>query len=234
MTSRRAFLMGIAGVLFPSSAAADVLEDAAVRAEDVQRLRNRVELWQGFASRSQNLLARYVSIRHSSLLAEPLVSTGTLMFVAPDRLVFHDDTPSGSTTELIESGLRIVPNGGGPAIALDHDRAAAARWLAHKLRCLLGAGTVDELLTDAKAAVPRGSALRLELLPMRGSPTRRTIRSLLVRFEPLGGAVVELELAEARGDRVHMTFSDHRQNLAADQLDTVRARMGSVINGHTL
>ncbi len=194
-----------------------------------RRLRNRVELWRGFAARTQSLRARYTLTRRSSLLVDPLVVTGTLAFVAPARLVLRDDAHTGSTTRIDGDAVVIRPNDRELPETVAGSDAPALAWLRARLMTLVAPPPGDNdpelaaraLLRGCEVSIPRGSGMQLLLTPRAGASgaaISRTIRSLRVRLEPTTGAVQLLELEETLGDRVVMEFGQHQQNLDADVL----------------
>lgn len=184
-----------------------------------RRLDNRLELWANFSRRTEVLTARYTTTRYSSLLAEPLVAIGTLGFVAPDRLIMVDDGTDGSTTrihgERISIALAQDPETQAP---IDGSRHLAAAWLAARLVRAFAPGQGPELVAGCRYHIPRTRAYKLELLPARGSAVRKTLRSVTLMFDPVGGAVTELEIHESQGDRVHIGLRDHRQNVPREEL----------------
>ena len=58
-------------------------------------------------------------------------------------------------------------------------------------------------------------------LPNVCSPVRKVLRAVMVRFDPVGGAPIEIEISEAQGDRVVIQLADHRQNVSDEELETV-------------
>ncbi len=184
---------------------------ASTRAE--RRLKNRLGLWHQFAQRSQNLRARYQLTRHTSILQHPLVATGTLVFVASDRrLVFFDDSEVGAKTQIDAGGMSIVPRDHALR-ASEPKQGPAAQWLATRLLRLFSPGEPDDLIAAAEVSIPRGSGMRLLLTPGEDSAVGRELRSMQLRFDPTTGAVVYIEVEEARGDRLVIGLSDHRQNV---------------------
>ena len=75
--SRRVILVG--GV-------ATVLTSRRALAVDQRLLQNRLELWSNYARRTKNVMARLVTTRETSLLDEPLVTQGSMVFDAPTTL----------------------------------------------------------------------------------------------------------------------------------------------------
>ena len=213
---RRAVLIGGAGA---------VLSGLAVAAPGVneRRLTNRLELWHEYAKRTENLLARVATERETSLLEEPIVATGSLLFIAPGTLVLRDDSIDGSTTVIDASGTKILPNREGlpPGPTATTGSQPAADWLAARLVRLFAPSDPQALIEDCRAAVPKGRGYRLDLLPPRGSAIRRVLRSVTITLDPAAGAITRIAIAEAQGDRVTLGLSDHRQNLEAQDLAAI-------------
>lgn len=222
MMRRRTLLVCGACSLLGATSSAGPGERADIRQ---QRLQNRLELWESYAKRTENLMARYVCTRNSSLLLEPLVTTGTLAFVAPATLVLRDDGPTGSTTRIDGDAISIRPNQTTlpPGPDVDATTLPAAAWLRARLLSLFAPGPGSELLAGIRHYVPKGRGYRLELLPQRGSVERKVLRAVAIRLDPVGGAVLEIEIQEAQGDRVRLRLSDHRQNVAEHELAQVLA-----------
>lgn len=219
MIRRRALLLG-AGALVVGSAHAGELED--------KRLANRLELWANFAKRTRNLVVRTTTTRETSLLREPLVATGTLVFAAPDTLVLRDDGLAGSSTIVDARGPRIVPNRTSAAIiVVDPVTAPAGAWLAERLRATFAPGDGQKLVADSRAEVPRGGH-RLDLLPPQDSEIRKQLRSVSLHFDAVTGAVIEIIIAEVQGDRVRIQLADHRQNVPDADLEVLLAEVAAL------
>jgi hypothetical protein len=218
---RRRFLY-VLGTATATAAASTITHVTSVRAQDPdeQRLHNRLELWGNYARRTENLVARFLCERQTSLLYEPLVRTGTLAFVVPDTLTLRDDGLTGSTTRMHAGEVTIVPNESGVPRGPESKPAAlpALAWLRDRMLASFAPGDGSALVADSRARVPKGRTPRLELLPIAGSATRKQLRSLTIELDPVGGAVIRLVITEAQGDIVTLGFSDHRQNVDAEEL----------------
>ncbi|MCH9684921.1 MAG: hypothetical protein K0V04_26025 [Deltaproteobacteria bacterium] len=186
-----------------------------------RKLANRIELWSNYARRSRNLMARVSTRRETSLLEEPLLSTGTLVFREPGLVVLRDDGRQGSTTLIDGDAIRVFLNGEGRTgpSTIVADTRPAARWMAQRLVAAFAPGDGTALVEDCRASVPKGRGYRLELLPPRGSATRRQIRSLTLHLDPVAGSITQLSIAETQGDRVVIALSDHRQDLPDEDID---------------
>ena len=226
--SRRSLLTGASALLCTRSASA---------APNPKLLQNRLELWANYAKRTQNVVARLVTTRETSLLDEPLVTTGSLAFASPSSLVLRDDGRAGSSTLVEGDDVWVLPNQSDLAEPppIDPSQRAAQAWLADRLIRLFappkGEGSERSIIEGARIDVPRKS-FRLELMPQRGSVVRKTFRSITVYLDPVVGAVTQVIIAQTQGDRLRLQLSDHRQNVdAADVdaiLDTVRDRIDTV------
>ena len=219
MIARRRCL-GLLGALalVPAHALADEAEE--------KRLQNRLELWANYAKRTRNLLVRTTLTRETSLLLEPMVVSGQLIFRAPATLMLRDDGLSGSTTVIDRGVMAIVPNQprpgtGGPIV---RDEAPAAVWLADRLVRSFAPGEGSELVADCRTEVPK-RGYRLDLLPPRSSEIRKLIRSFTIHLDAVAGAVTEILIAEAQGDRIRLQLADHRQNVPDEDVDRLIAEV---------
>lgn len=223
--SRRSWLAFLGGAAVASLAPR--LAAAGPSGVQAQRLRNRLELWQTYARNSDTLIARYHVTRWSSLLREPLVNDGTLACRAGEALVLKDDGFSGARTDIDRATASY-----GPVASEDPPRRLAraanpsADWLAERWLRIFSKGSGDALIEDARVEVPKGRTPRLELRPLLEHPARMDLRGLTLTLDPVGGAVVRLEIAEAQGDRIRFDFADHRQGVPERELDSLLARPG--------
>lgn len=215
MLQRRTFLSLVACSLahVPSASAASPAERQVAR---------RLELWARAAAGTRALVARYALTRTTSLLLEPLSVAGQLVVRAPDALLLRDDGQAGATTRLSRGRLEIRPND--PALpAPPLAPTPASTWLFDHMLALFVAPAAPAdptaaLLEDARASIPRGPGQLLDLSPSREHPARRQIRDLVVHLDPNTGDVEQLDLLEAGGDRVVMTFSQRRRDVPDAEL----------------
>lgn len=215
MRSRRTFLSLAAGAL--------ALAGPAHAGPPVDRqLARRLELWAKAAAGTRVLVARYALTRQSTLLQEPLKTAGTLLVRAPDTLVLRDDTRTGATTRLARGRLEIRPND--PALpALAEAPSPTVTWFFEHVLALFsvpeGAGEPTAALhADARLTVPRGPGHLLAITPRRDHPARREIRDVIVHLDPHTGDVDQLDLIEAGGDKVVLTFSQRRRDAPEDEV----------------
>jgi hypothetical protein len=215
MISRRQWMWASASLaLMPGLVAADEAED--------KRLQNRLELWANYAKRTRNLVVRTTTTRETSLLLEPMVVTGQLIFRAPATFMLRDDGLSGSTTVVDDGTIAIVPNQARPGRhgPIVRDEAPAAVWLADRLLHSFAPGEGAELVADCRTEVPK-RGYKLDLLPPRASEIRALVRSYTLHLDAVAGAVTEILIAEAQGDRVRIQLADHRQNVPDEDVQRV-------------
>jgi len=194
----------------PGHVLGSMSEETAVAgglAELPRAVQRRLELW--LKPPGGQLRARYRLTRQSSLLYEPLVVQGELVFAAPGRLELRDDEASGATTTIAGDALTIVANDPKLAETGPAPDSPGRRWLQGHLLVLLGADDVEALRQAARLRVLRGGAL--ELCPTPGHPARQVVRELRISLDPASGELTELVLVEASGDVVTLTLSEHRR-----------------------
>jgi len=228
MNSRRAFVMlAVASLAWPRRLLAGPADD--------KRLDNRLELWSNYARRTRNLLVRVTTRRETSLLSEPLFTTGTLAFRAPSTLVLRDDGLSGSTTLIEGERVFVVPNQRElpPGPPIDTALRPAAAWFADRLVRMFAPGEGPELIANARVDVPKGRGYRLEILPERGSRVRKLIRSITIHLDPVAGHITEILLTESQGDRLRLQLTDHRQNLPDDDVSAYIDQAHTLVAAHT-
>jgi len=216
--SRRAIIAGgLSTLAIPSLASA----------ADERLLQNRLELWANYARRTKNVMARVITTRETSLLDEPLVTQGALVFDAPTTLLIRDDGLAGSSTLIEGESVTVLPNQ--PTLAappaVEPALRDAQRWLADLLLRLFAPPPKEEggertLVEGLRYDVPRRS-FQLELMPARGSVVRKTFRSVTVHLDPVVGTVTQLLIAQTEGDRLRLQLSDHRQNVDQADVDAV-------------
>jgi len=217
--SRRSIVWGgvAAGLLGPSTALA----------ADQRLLQNRLELWANYARRTKNVMARLVTTRETSLLDEPLVTQGSLVFDAPSTLLMRDDGLVGSSSLVEGDSVTVTPNQ--PTLAapapVEPALREAQKWLSTILLRLFAPPPPEEggersLIEGMRVDVPRRS-FRLELLPARGSVVRKTFRSVAVHLDPVVGTVNQILIAQTQGDRLRLRITDHRQNVEQSDVDAV-------------
>lgn len=198
------------------------------------RLTARLELRSAYARKTENLVAAYLSRRTSSMLVEPLVTTGRLVYVAPGRLMLRDDALTGSTTRIEGGRVSLVSNQQDSAAAaedpegrhtpVDPKGAPGLFWLRDRLLGLFDPDDGSALIAGTEATAPRGRKARIELRPPGGTLVRKVVRSVMVTLDPVGGAVLSVSIAEAQGDTFELDLSDHRQNVEDEEIERLLER----------
>jgi outer membrane lipoprotein-sorting protein len=169
-----------------------------------------VEVWEAM-SQVRSLEASFRQSRTTTLLAQPLVSTGTLRFARPDRLAWVVQTPGRSTMVVDGSKVGMSYPDLGVHEQLDLAGDPDAERLVRSMMVWL-AGDLEQVQADYAvqfAAAPAGSeALHLATLEPR-SPTMAALISKLelsIGGEPL--RVLAVTMHEPDGDRVDITMHD--------------------------
>lgn len=146
--------------------------------------------------------ARFVETRQVQLLNQPLQSSGTLIYVAPDRLDKRTLAPAPS--RLSVQGDRLTyesPDGGAREIALsDHPEIGA---LVAGIRATLAGDLAT--LTGAYAATLTGSPFGWFLTLQPRDPHLRELVTR-IRIEGEQNRITAIETEEANGDRSVMTI----------------------------
>ncbi len=187
-------------------------------------LASRLRLLANWTRKNEGLLARYLCVRKSRLKTEPIVRSGQLVFHAPSILQLRDDGFPGCTTRIDRGGVTIHSHAPEhpTTTRLEAQEFPAARWISEHLLALFSPEGQSALERDAILKAPPGrGGPRLELSPPSGSITRRAFLGASIRLDPVSGAIVELEIREARGDQLRLTLSDHRQQVKPARLDAL-------------
>ncbi len=173
-----------------------------------------VEAWRAM-SVVRSLEASFEQSRTTTLLTQPLVSTGTLRFVRPDKLAWIVEQPGRSTMVVSGSKVGMSYPDLGVYEQLDLAGDPDAERLVRSMMVWL-AGDLEQVSRDyglVWAAAPAGGpegALHLATL----SPRDPTMAALVSRLElTLGGEplrVLAVTMHEPDGDRVDIVMHDVR------------------------
>ena len=157
---------------------------------------------------TRTLTARFVQTKHLSLLDEPLVSTGRLVFKAPDQVLWQVETPQAATV-LIRGREVHIPN------LPERDRQALAMAPVGNMFAELGrlfAGSLQGLEASFAAdASDEGDAVRVTLVPRKES-WQRAFRVMTIRFAEPELLARDIQLEDALGDRLQITLSNVVRN----------------------
>ena len=173
-----------------------------------------VAVWEAM-SQVRSLEASFEQSRTTTLLTHPLVSTGTLRFVRPDKLAWVVEQPGRST--MVVSGTQVGMSYPDLGVHEQLDLAGDpdAERLVRSMMVWL-AGDLEQVSRDyglAWAAAPAdGPAGALHLATL--TPRDPTMAGLIARLElSIGGEplrVMAVTMHEPDGDRVDITMGDVR------------------------
>jgi outer membrane lipoprotein-sorting protein len=173
-----------------------------------------VAVWEAM-SQVRSLEARFEQSRTTTLLTQPLVSTGTLRFVRPDKLAWVVEQPGRSSMVVSGSQVGMSYPDLGVHEQLDLAGDPDAERLVRSMMVWL-AGDLEQVNRDygvawgvAPAGGPEG-ALHLATL----TPRDPTMAALIARLElSIGGEplrVLAVTMHEPDGDRVDIAMHDVR------------------------
>ena len=227
MQDRRSLLRALGGLgVLLTCGGATLLPKLAQGRDRV--VRRRLELWRSYAQHSQNLVAELTTIRRSSLYLDGKSQSmpGTLVFIAPARLLLHDDDLAGSTTLIEGDRCTLLANTDDPKNTAPLRPNPALNWLATHLVGAFSPPPEDPdkataLELDARLSRPRGAGIRLTVLPPQNSPARRIYRSMMLSLSPTSGAVERIEILESAGDSLVLELSAMRKNLDREELTRI-------------
>ena len=150
------------------------------------------------------LEAHFREEKHLALLAEPLVSEGTLLYARPDRMRRSVEKPVRST--LVLRGSRLSMEAGGQTRVIDLQGQPAIRVFVESFRLILAgnlAGLQDLYDLELRSATSKGWVLRLT---PRAPPLSAAIAVVEVRGR--GRVLQELRVRETGGDETVTHFRD--------------------------
>ncbi len=224
---RRSLLRALGGLgALLTCGGATLLPKVALARDRV--VRRRLELWRSYAQNTQNLVAELTTTRRSSLYLDGRSQSmpGTLVFIAPARLLLHDDDLAGSTTLIEGDRCTLQANADDPQGIAPLRPSPALKWLAVHLVGAFAPPPEDPdrataLELGARLSRPRGAGIRLTVLPPQNSPARRIYRSMMLSLSPTSGAVERIEIIESAGDSLVLELSATQKNLDHGQLAEV-------------
>ena len=198
----------------------------------------RLKLWSTFSEKNtSNMVCRYQLKRQSSLLSQDIVRSGTLVYQHPSELLLRDDGREGSMTSIAIDALSIRSHTGEIKLqanpndnSLSNQKALC--WLKdHLLALFTPPPRINDRFTladlrhnwqsQAVLHVPKSRSPQLELSPPANSDIRRKLQSINIRMDPVGGAILGITILETQGDRIFLKLSDHRQNIAKNEVKKI-------------
>ena len=182
-------LAGIALIAFTALLAPSATSVAQTGVFDLARLMQLLSL-------APAVEVSYTERKYSSLLAEPIVSSGTLSYRRPDIVEKHMTAPRNERFRIAGEELIVVRNGAERRFPLSSQPLLAA--FAASLRGVL-AGDAALLRTHYRLALEGGEqAWRLEMVPLE-EEIRRHVERITVSGR--AGRIEQIEVREASGDR---------------------------------
>ena len=180
--------VGIASWVIAASALAFDLQSLMSTLAKVQR--SRVE---------------FEETRHLSVLSTPLVRRGTLDYVRPDRLEMHVVAPFPEKTEIVGTRVRVTSSEAMREWDLAGQPAALA-WVEAIRASLAGDAAALERIFHVELTGAEGD-WRMTLTP-RDARIGAALRRVVVTGR--GAAITNVEIVDARGDRVTMALAAPR------------------------
>ena len=139
---------------------------------------------------------RYTERKYSSLLAEPIVSSGTLSYRRPDTVEKNTATPRSERFRIVGEDLIVVRNGAQQRFPLSSQPLLSA--FAASLRGVL-AGDAALLRSHYRLALEgEEQGWRLEMIPLEEEIGRYVER---ITVSGRAGRIEQIEVREASGDR---------------------------------
>lgn len=170
------------------------------------------------------LRADYTESRTLSLMSEPLLSKGSILYARPDRLRMATTSPSRQTVTLVGTRLTVVHHDLDRRETMELDRNPIARAVTGNILRVLS-GNIDTLGGEYRctASPVDGGGWRLGLIPLK-EPMSKVMRSMTVTVGP-DRLVREVLMEEVGGDSSTMTFFNARAGEALSP-EAVAAEFG--------
>ena len=164
------------------------------------------------------LSADFREEKRITLLREPLVSRGSILFAPPDRLLLQVASPIPSTVLL--EGDRLSLASGGDRQSLYIGSHPLLKGMSESIRLLLAGDTATleqrfEMRSQQRSDGREGWEL---VLAPREAPLRSSIRSM--RICGMASKLAEFEVSEANGDSTTLVFSsvNASRNFSASEI----------------
>ena len=157
------------------------------------------------------------TVRNTSMLSEPLVSTGKVSFSAPSSLRYEGLSPRRSLFVL--SGDRVLTESGGLRRSVDLKEKSRYQALVRNIAKSSSGGLVSE--KDFDIRVLSGKELILMMRPL-GRDMSRMFAEITVRADAATGLIRELILRDTEGDTTTISLSgvSFGRELSADLFNT--------------
>ncbi len=175
-----------------------------------------VALMERFAA-SGGVRTRFRELRHLSILADPIETTGMLYFAPPDRLARHTTWP-GRSSVVVEAGRVSLGDETGQRV-FDFNTSEVARALVGNLMIVFR-GDLETLKARYSISFDSdGENWTLDL-----DPRSRALRGIIdrIRFTGRSRDLSAMETRESNGDRTTMRFSEIEIGLSWEHGDLDR------------
>ena len=153
----------------------------------------------------RTLSARFRQTKRIALMREPLVSSGTLLFSAPDRIRWEVLQPEPLVVEIAGAKMRAGEPG--------KEESVEAAGAAAVFRDLGSIFTATAEYARTRFAIEAGTAGpdSFKLVP-RDPTVSRTIASLELTIDPATGVLRRATIREANGDQTEIDLFDVQRN----------------------
>jgi len=161
------------------------------------------------AASMQSIQCRFVQTKTMAMLAEPTVSEGTMVFVAPDRLRWEYTTPYPFS--LVVNGDRIVKVTDGKEEVLS---GKSGRMYQGILSMILDSASGKKLFDTSSfdiAMFDDNNCWKAEMTPKRRD-MKRMFSQLVFYFDKTTQVISHVEFVEAGGDVTSIRFEDIKVN----------------------
>lgn len=166
------------------------------------------------ASMMQTMQCRFVQSKTSSMLAEPTVSEGVMLYAAPDKMRWEYTSPY--TFALVVNGENIFKVTDGQAEKLD---SKSGRMYQGMVDLIMGSASGKKLFDDKIFDVifyDEGSFLRAEMTPKRRD-MKRMFKQLVFRFNKTTYNISSVEFIEAGSDVTSIRFEEMEINVSMSE-----------------
>ncbi|WJF91337.1 outer membrane lipoprotein carrier protein LolA [Paraburkholderia bonniea] len=185
------------GVSVADSANANVTDAAAAAAARL------TEITRHLAARG-NVRAQFRQTRTLAALKQPLVSTGSILFVREHGMVWQLATPYRATYVITDAGVSEISPQGQPLVSQGGQGMRGAAQVSRMLRAMLG-GDLSALYAQFDVTV-QGTASRWHIVL---TPNQPQLAQSLKRLDLSGGNDLHsVRISLANGDLTQMDFTD--------------------------
>lgn len=178
----------------------------------------------------RTVAADFTQVKHVTLMDEPLVSSGRVLFKRPDRILLKIEQPEPLTVAITGRSVHI-PN------VPDHDQQALgmaqlAAMFAPLSAIFTGSEQILKESFDVTAREDDQSAIQVDLLP-RDASAKRMFRNIQLRFTGPELVAQTIRLDDGLGDNLEITLRDVQRNVdLPDALFSVSTPAASATHGN--